>query len=63
MMMDEDEFGFVEEVKTPPKATTHIEAKPFEWKPANQAPKRQWLYGSFLMRGTVSLSVAPGGVG
>lgn len=45
------------------EAVPLIEAKPFVWKPASQAPKRQWLYGSFLMRGTLALTVAPGGVG
>jgi hypothetical protein len=38
-------------------------ATPFALKGAHLAPKRQWLYGRFLIRKTVSLTIAPGGTG
>ncbi len=44
--------------------------KPLEIGPAmyqlgnmEQIPRRDWLYGKFLQRGNISLTVAPGGVG
>ncbi|WP_342070154.1 AAA family ATPase [Yoonia algicola] len=36
---------------------------PFTWQEPDTIPTRQWLYGRHLMRGIVSLTVAPGGVG
>lgn len=42
---------------------TVFSAKPFVWKDPSLAPKREWLYGDFLLRQTVSATIAPGGVG
>ena len=39
-----------------------IVAIPFKYSPA-AIPKREWLYGNHLIRGFVSATVAPGGIG
>ena len=36
---------------------------PWNWVAPENLPTRAWLYGRYLMRGTLSLTVAPGGVG
>lgn len=40
-----------------------IEALPFHWIDPAGIPPRRWLYGKHLIRGFVSATVAPGGVG
>jgi len=35
----------------------------FKMRPANEIPPRQWLFGKHLIRGFLSLTVAPGGLG
>jgi AAA domain len=40
-----------------------ISASPFEWCDPKAIPTREWLYGRFLIRRQVSLTVAPGGSG
>ncbi len=40
-----------------------ISASPFEWCDPKAIPAREWLYGQFLIRRQVSLTVAPGGTG
>lgn len=40
-----------------------IVATPFVWRPSSQIPPRQWLYGRHLIRGFLSCTVAPGGIG
>lgn len=40
-----------------------IIATPFKWIGASDIPLRDWLYGTHLIRGYVSLTVAPSGVG
>lgn len=35
----------------------------FKLRPANEIPPRQWLFGKHLIRGFLSLTVAPGGLG
>ena len=40
-----------------------ISASPFEWCDPKAIPTREWLYGQFLIRRQVSLTVAPGGTG
>ncbi|KAF0137539.1 MAG: hypothetical protein FD152_397 [Xanthobacteraceae bacterium] len=40
-----------------------IQATPFTWTDPAEIPPRDWLYGRFLVRGFVSLTVAPSGVG
>jgi hypothetical protein len=36
---------------------------PFQWRDPATLPPRPWLYGRHLLRGQVSVTVAPGGVG
>lgn len=36
---------------------------PFVWANPARIPRRQWLYGRHLIRGEISLTLAPGGVG
>lgn len=40
-----------------------LKATPYVWKDPATIPKRQWLYGRQLIRGFMSLTIAPGGVG
>jgi hypothetical protein len=40
-----------------------ITPTPFIWTNPARIPRRQWLYGRHLIRGEVSLTLAPGGVG
>ncbi|MBL4928778.1 AAA family ATPase [Fuscibacter oryzae] len=40
-----------------------ITPTPYEWRDAESIPPRQWLYGHHLIRGFLSLTVAPGAVG
>lgn len=38
-------------------------AKPFQWRDPSSIPPRKWIYGNSLLRGSVSLLVAPGASG
>ena len=40
-----------------------VQATPFVWRDPETIPAREWLYGHFLIRRQVSLTVAPGGTG
>ncbi len=40
-----------------------IRATPFRWPDCSSIPPREWVYGDHLIRGFVSATVAPGGVG
>lgn len=40
-----------------------VSALPYRWREDSEIPPRPWVYGQLLMRGTVSATVAPGGVG
>ena len=40
-----------------------VRATPFTWREPSKIPTREWLYGHFLIRRQVSLTVAPGGTG
>lgn len=40
-----------------------IEATPYEWIDPDQIPMRPWLFGRWLLRGTVAAVIAPGGIG
>jgi hypothetical protein len=49
---------------SPPLNTaTPIIAKPYVWRDPATLPKREWLYGKQLLRGTLSVIIAPGGAG
>lgn len=56
----------IDEIESPyrnPAAGAPLSPTRFKWKDPDQIPPRDWLYGRHLMRGIVSLTVAPGGVG
>jgi RecA-family ATPase len=40
-----------------------IRATPFTWREPSTISTREWLYGRFLIRRQISLTVAPGGTG
>src|SRR5215208_1131150 len=42
---------------------TSIRATPFSLRNPANIPRRRWLYGRRLVRGFISTTVAPGGVG
>ena len=42
---------------------TGISATPYMWREPSQIPTRQWIYGKWLLRGTVACIIAPGGAG
>ncbi|WP_435256680.1 AAA family ATPase [Thioclava sp. FR2] len=44
-------------------AGTTIRASEFVWRPPEDIPPREWLFGRHLIRGFLSMTVAPGGVG
>jgi hypothetical protein len=54
-------FHFLPEPVT--EAPQGIRATPLEWMDCAALPPRQWLYGGFLIRGHVAVTVAPGGTG
>jgi hypothetical protein len=47
----------------PDPEAVRIRATPFRWRDPTTIPRRPWLYGVHLLRGMVSLTVAPGAVG
>ena len=55
--------GEVERFPPSPKTSSTIRATPYSWPEPSALPRRQWLYGRHLIRGFVSVTVAPGGVG
>lgn len=46
-----------------PEDRSKIKATPFEWPDPSTIPPRRWLLGYWLLRGEVTLIVAPGGIG
>lgn len=40
-----------------------LRATPFQWVPPETLPPRRWVYGHHLIRGFVSLTIAPGATG
>ncbi|MBA4757742.1 AAA family ATPase [Sphingosinicella sp.] len=53
------------EAESPPAGTAHPEiiATPFAWHDPATMPRRPYILGRLLLRGTVASAVAPGGVG
>lgn len=50
-------------LESTPAEAKPIRPTPFALRPSHEIPPRQWLYGKHLIRGFLSLTVAPGGVG
>ncbi len=40
-----------------------VKATPFVFRDPRLIPRREWLYGTHYIRGFVSMTIAPGGVG
>ena len=40
-----------------------IKATPYDWRDPTKIPRRQWVFGRWLLSGTVAVVVAPGGMG
>lgn len=40
-----------------------IKATPYDWRDPTKIPQRQWVFGGWLLNGTVAVVVAPGGMG
>lgn len=55
-------FDRPEIVSVPVQAPT-VSATPYRWRDPRSIPSRPWVYGRWLLRGTVTAVVAPGGVG
>lgn len=46
-----------------PPATAAITAKPYIWRDPKTIPPRRWLHADHYVRGSLSVTVAPGGLG
>ncbi|MFC7699637.1 AAA family ATPase [Bradyrhizobium sp. GCM10028915] len=46
-----------------PDRARAVAATPYEWRPAEEIARREWIYGSLLLRKFVTATVSPGGVG
>ena len=57
------EFEYIKSVQQDSAASASLSPTRFIWEDPSQIPRRDWLYGWHLMRGILSLTVAPGGVG
>ncbi len=50
-------------VKAAIEQANKIKATPYDWRDPTKIPRRQWVFGRWLLRGTVAVVVAPGGMG
>jgi hypothetical protein len=50
-------------VKAAIEQANKIQATPYGWRDPTKIPRRQWVFGSWLLKGTVAVVVAPGGMG
>ena len=60
-MAEYDDWG-ADPIHTEPPAPV-IVATPYLWRNPAALPRRPWLYGRWLLRGTIACTVAPGGSG
>jgi hypothetical protein len=56
----EQSFGLSD---APEKPSFTITASPYIWRDPETIPPRPWVYGRWLLRGTIACVVAPGGAG
>ena len=64
--LDDSDLGHGYDWATPQDvglADDRIRATPYIWRNPADIPLRPWLYGYWLLRGTVTTIVAPGGIG
>lgn len=57
------EHNLLPDGPTPTAETSSITAAPYKWLDPSELPPRPWIYGHQLLRGSVSMIVAPGGAG
>lgn len=50
-------------VKAAFEQANKIKATPYDWRDPTKIPQRQWVFGRWLLNGTVAVVVAPGGMG
>jgi len=50
-------------VKAALEQASKIKATPYDWRDPTKIPRRQWVFGRWLLKGTVAVVVAPGGMG
>ncbi len=50
-------------VKAASKQASEIKATPYDWRDPTKIPRRDWVFGHWLLSGTVAVVVAPGGMG
>jgi hypothetical protein len=50
-------------VKAAIEQANKIKATPYDWRDPTKIPRRQWVFGRWLLNGTVAVVVAPGGMG
>ena len=50
-------------VKAAFEQANKIKATPYDWRAPTKIPQRQWVFGRWLLNGTVAVVVAPGGMG
>jgi hypothetical protein len=50
-------------VKAAIEQSNKIKATPYGWRDPTKIPRRQWVFGRWLLKGTVAVVVAPGGMG
>jgi hypothetical protein len=50
-------------VKAALEQANKIKATPYDWRDPTKIPRRQWVFGRWLLNGTVAVVVAPGGMG
>lgn len=55
--------SYANDLEPEPPATAAIMAKPYQWRAPENLPRRPWLYGRQLLRGSVFVVVAPGATG
>lgn len=46
-----------------PRSVSVIEASPYQWRSPDSLPRRPWIYGRQLLRGSVFVVIAPGATG
>lgn len=50
-------------IKAASEQASKIKATPYDWRDPTKIPRRDWVFGRWLLSGTVAVVVAPGGMG
>ncbi|MGO9720277.1 MAG: AAA family ATPase, partial [Methylocella sp.] len=62
-MLNHDEHGGVKRLDAAEKIVPRFTAQPYVWHDPRTIPPRQWLHANHYIRGFVSATIAPGGLG